>query len=428
MVLSAAMPLDGPATGFPERQHSRAELRARAKELVWYHTLRLDEHLTTPGMFALDEYIRHYLVPDHLTGLDCLDVGTGNGYWAFLMERRGARSVTATDIGDYSETDISRSIDAPPPTPAATGAFGEPFRVASALLDSHATYRIRSIYALDTHDLGTFDVVFCASVLLHLFGPLIALKRLARVCRNVLLVSTETDLTLGPDVVRFKGHEIPYVHFLPSPECLAHLVATCGFEKVLRGPTFAVTYQVPGQKAAEVLHTSVLALRSASEPAFPIPSASLCGAADRRASIEFVDVPLRVTAGDSFHIVVRVNNTSRVDWRCDGDDLRICLDVESRQERPAGATAWSTQRGSTAIADYLPAGTGTLVRVRIKAPPSDGILIIRPVVRQRGNRFDADSPEARIQLTWDRTHPSDRTPWTSAVRRRASSIVRSFNR
>src|SRR5712692_7649815 len=119
------MAFEGTIDQFPEARQGRPELLARARELAWYHTLRLDETFTTRGMFALDEFLPYYMLPDSLTGLRCLEIGTGNGYWSFQMEGRGAEHVIATDIADYSQTDFSRVPGVPlfATGPAVAGAY-----------------------------------------------------------------------------------------------------------------------------------------------------------------------------------------------------------------------------------------------------------------------------------------------------------------
>src|SRR5262249_46319894 len=148
----------------------RSELLARAKEVGWYHTLKFGEDYTTPGYFDLDEFIPYYLMPGSLQGLDCLEVGTGNGYWSFVMEKRGARRVVATDISDFSETDFSSKPDTVKMTRNKPGAFGEAYRIAATLTGTKNCYKFCSVYDLSPERVGMHDLVFCGSMLMHLFG------------------------------------------------------------------------------------------------------------------------------------------------------------------------------------------------------------------------------------------------------------------
>ena len=63
------MAFEGTIDRFPEHGRSRVELLERARQLSWYHTLRLDDTQTTQGIFALDEFQPYYLVPESLRGL-----------------------------------------------------------------------------------------------------------------------------------------------------------------------------------------------------------------------------------------------------------------------------------------------------------------------------------------------------------------------
>jgi tRNA (mo5U34)-methyltransferase len=175
------MAFEGPIKAFPE--YGRPPRHCWTVLGSWSGTTRFSRsRLTTRGTFSLDEFVPFYLLPESLEGRDCLEVGTGNGYWAFLMERRKARSVVATDIANYFDTDFSVLDGHEPlcPAPSPEGAYGEPFRVAATLLNSRVKYAICSAYDLSPQTTGSFDLVFCGSVLMHLYAPLLALQRIAR--------------------------------------------------------------------------------------------------------------------------------------------------------------------------------------------------------------------------------------------------------
>ncbi len=78
---------------FAAEQASAANERlgAGAAEIDWYHTQELAPGLVTPGMFDLRPYVERYGLPASMEGMRVLDVGTFEGFWAFEMERRGAR-------------------------------------------------------------------------------------------------------------------------------------------------------------------------------------------------------------------------------------------------------------------------------------------------------------------------------------------------
>ena len=75
------------------------ELHGQVADVQWYHSLELAPGVVTPGWFDLRPMAAKLPWPT-LTGLRCLDVGTFDGFWAFEMERRGAREVVAIDLLD----------------------------------------------------------------------------------------------------------------------------------------------------------------------------------------------------------------------------------------------------------------------------------------------------------------------------------------
>ncbi|MEY2406996.1 MAG: tRNA (mo5U34)-methyltransferase, partial [Acidimicrobiaceae bacterium] len=80
----------------------------------WYHTIELPGGVVTPGEYDLRSVVDKVGLPARLDGTRCLDVGTHDGFWAFEMERRGAREVVALDVADPAE------LDWPEPRPELT--------------------------------------------------------------------------------------------------------------------------------------------------------------------------------------------------------------------------------------------------------------------------------------------------------------------
>jgi tRNA (mo5U34)-methyltransferase len=397
------MAFEGTIDQFPEARQGRPELLARARELAWYHTLRLDEAFTTAGIFALDEFLPNYLLPDSLAGLRCLEVGAGNGYWSFQMESRGAAHVTATDIADYSQTDFSTIVGRTPLAtgPAPPGAYGEPFRVAASLLDSRVEYRLCSVYDLSPTTVGTHDLVFCASMLMHLFGPFLALQRIAEICRDAFLVTTETAPLLdGESLVMFMGHQRSYpVHFIPSPSCLVEMVRACGYERVLRGPTFMLGFRDRAANPHEIPHTTLVAQKRVAGSRLALAPPRPLDAHERRASIEIVSAPRAVAPGASFDVLVRITNGADATWHAP-PGLAPELDYEARLETTR-QVEWARAGSSRRFVDYLPAHLSTVARLRVVAPAHEGTMHIRPLVHQDGERLRGDTATCAVAVTDD---------------------------
>jgi tRNA (mo5U34)-methyltransferase len=171
---------------------------AVASNRLWYHTLELAPGLVTPGWFDLRPIVDRLPWPD-VSGKRCLDIGTYDGYWAFEMERRGAAEVVATDIDDHDRWDWPPDVRASGPERLALLAGpgkGRGFRIAKQALGSAVDRVGVSVYDLSPERIGTFDVVVCGTLLLHLREPLRALEAVRGVCRGAFLSAEQIDLPL----------------------------------------------------------------------------------------------------------------------------------------------------------------------------------------------------------------------------------------
>lgn len=164
----------------------------------WYHTIDVVPAVTTPGWFDLRPIVDQMPWPD-VRGKRCLDIGTYDGYLAFELERRGASEVVAVDVEDHLLWDWPpdyRAADLPRDPGFSGPPKGAGFRLAAQLMGSEVDWRPISIYDLDPDVLGTFDVVVCGSLLLHLRDPLRALEAVRSVTGGVFLSSEQIELSL----------------------------------------------------------------------------------------------------------------------------------------------------------------------------------------------------------------------------------------
>ncbi len=164
---------------------------------LWYHTLELPGGILTPGWFDLRGLVERLPWPE-VAGRRCLDVGTYDGFYAFELERRGAREVVATDIPDHTDWDWPASARARGGAGLAllAGQKGQGFEVARELLGSSADKRAINVYALSPQAVGHFDVVVCGSLLLHLRDPVRALEAIRSVCSGWFLSVEAISLPL----------------------------------------------------------------------------------------------------------------------------------------------------------------------------------------------------------------------------------------
>ncbi len=210
-------------------------LRREASARQWYHTIELAPGIETPGWFDLRKIAGQVPIPSSLEGKRCLDVGTFDGFWAFLMESRGAAEVVAVDVLDPERWDWPAS--AGPAAVAAVGerkGRGEGFEVARRALGSSVTRHELSIYELDRELLGSFDVVYVGSLMLHLRDPVGGLMRVREICEELLVSVDAIDLLrtrLHPrtPLATLEGVGRPW-WWKPNQAALVRMVEAAGFE------------------------------------------------------------------------------------------------------------------------------------------------------------------------------------------------------
>ena len=130
----------------------------------WFHTFALNrsEGIYTPGA-ARDHRYRVSMLPEDFAGMSVLDVGTFDGFYAFLAERRGAERVVAVDNEQYRILVASRwgvELEG-----------GEGFRAIHRLLGSAVEYRRMDAFELDRLE-ERFDLVYCFGILHRVENPL----------------------------------------------------------------------------------------------------------------------------------------------------------------------------------------------------------------------------------------------------------------
>jgi SAM-dependent methyltransferase len=163
----------------------------------WYHTIELGDGQVTRGHYDHRTVVDRFGLPASLEGMTVLDVGTGDGFFAFEMERRGADRVVAIDVPNVGACDwVPRMRPRLSARELGDSAWPDRFAFAHARLGSKVEYRHMSVYDLDPRVLGTFDLVVCGSLLLHLQNPLGALHRIRSVTAGMAIVETAiaTDL------------------------------------------------------------------------------------------------------------------------------------------------------------------------------------------------------------------------------------------
>ena len=236
-----------------------SELPTDPREVtLWYHTLDLPGY-TTPGWFDLRPIIDELPWPD-VRGKRCLDVGTYDGQLAFELERRGASEVIATDIPNHEDWDWPAAARArgQEGLAALAGPKGHGFEVARAALGSSVQKREINIYDLSPEEMGTFDVVVCGSLMLHLRDPVRALESIRSVCTGWFMSAEEVSLPLTK---LFRKWPVADVRF-SNDACQWWTVNAAGHKRMVEAAGFEVTQETRvyperfgiGHNAASVRH------------------------------------------------------------------------------------------------------------------------------------------------------------------------------
>jgi tRNA (mo5U34)-methyltransferase len=200
-------------------------LSKQVRQLPWFHSIDLGNGIVTPGEKTLDVHCAEYAAffdPVDLRGRSVIDVGAWNGAYSFEARRRGAARVLATDHCVWT-------------SPTLRGRDG--FELARSALGIEIEAREIDIQGLSSETVGTFDVVLFLGVFYHLFDPIAALERVAKLAREVLIVETHTDaLEFGsPAMVMYPGAELnndASNWWGPNPACMLALLRQFGFPKV----------------------------------------------------------------------------------------------------------------------------------------------------------------------------------------------------
>lgn len=161
----------------------------------WYHQLDLGNGVRTEGVWDVGAIADRLPWPD-VAGKRCLDIATFDGFYAFELERRGAREVVAVDISSWDQSDLSWDMRHELPWPKRLGPtwrHGGGFEIAREALGSAVDWRPINIYDLTPENVGTFDVITCGSLLLHLRDPIRALEAVRGVCDGVFMSVERVD-------------------------------------------------------------------------------------------------------------------------------------------------------------------------------------------------------------------------------------------
>ncbi|EHN09179.1 hypothetical protein PAI11_39860 [Patulibacter medicamentivorans] len=230
------------SAGTVDQDKVAAARAAIAENPVWYHAIELAPGVVTPG-FVDHRPITAKVLPDDLSGMRTIDVGTFDGHWAFSMEQRGA-AVTALDLPDFDATSwppihrerllreaAERNMQ-----------LGRGFKLAKGILGSSVERVQVDVQKLEVDDLeGEYDLVFVGAILLHLRDPVGALERLAAQLkpggRLVMMEAFSKTATLRAPrqpMASFQTLNTPFNWWVPNLATLKAWLMTAGWVDIKR--------------------------------------------------------------------------------------------------------------------------------------------------------------------------------------------------
>jgi hypothetical protein len=179
-----------------------------------YHRFDLGDGVVLRGHYDMTRYIHHYGLPDSLAGKTALDIGTASGFWAHQLARRGA-STTAIDVWD-----------------------SRVFEQVRKCVGVDVRYVQKDVYDLDP-SFGTFDFVFCGSLLLHLSDQFRVIQNIRSVCTGEAIIATA--IMSDPAVedkpyAEFAGIPAPdgdyWTYWMPNVKTIENMLLAAGFSQV----------------------------------------------------------------------------------------------------------------------------------------------------------------------------------------------------
>lgn len=220
------------------------EIRQEMQKFRWYHTIDLGNGIVTPGEYDHRPLLKYYGIPEDLSGKTVLDIGPAHGFFSFEFEKRNAQRVVAVELPRWSDHDSSPELKKTfredrtdeKSSDYLHGALDFAIRVKKSKVER----RFHSIYEISPDQIGTYDLVFCGSLLIHLSDPIRALYALRSVTREFAILSTTIDpfsLNFRPSAF-FHGTLSGQSFWAPNMKCLEQWALAAGFSRVERIATF----------------------------------------------------------------------------------------------------------------------------------------------------------------------------------------------
>jgi tRNA (mo5U34)-methyltransferase len=197
------------------------------KNVKWFHSLDLGNGLFTSGFAtqeALEKRLRSLQIPEDLTGMTFLDIGSWDGYYAFEAEARGASRVMATDYFCWVGAGWGRK---------------DGFLLAREILGSKVEDKNIEVQDLSPATVGIWDIVLFSGIFYHMRDPIQAMQAAASVASKCMIVETHIDhYDMSQPMMRYvprdpnlAGNETSN-YWRPNPAMILVLLKELGFSRV----------------------------------------------------------------------------------------------------------------------------------------------------------------------------------------------------
>ena len=373
---------------------TRDQILAELKRLEpWFHCIDLGEGLATKTKSAIGEPVDHprptwekvkVCLPDDLSGKTVLDVGCNAGFYSLEAKRRGAARVLGID----SQRNLIRQAE-----------FVRDVRGVDI------DYRRMSVYDLDPHAIGQFDVTLALGLLYHCKHLVLALEKLFIVTRELLILETAiyppkkapASFTYEVGGLQPLLHPLAYVEntpdakeaiynwFLPGIDALGALLRNIGFDSV----------EVFSQRQSD---RAIFACRKFK----PYPDSNMISYLATR--LTWIDGPARCRPGEELRFRIRAENTGYAVWLRGNDagtdkgSVHLVAHMLATDETPL---FWY-HAGAFLASDVAP-GEAAEMEIVFAAPPSSGhYLLAFDMVSEHLAWFeDLGSKVLKLELTVD---------------------------
>jgi tRNA (mo5U34)-methyltransferase len=208
---------------------TKEEIVRKVSEVpFWGQSIPLAEGIITPGRVSDNlETWKRLKLPNDLSGKTVLDIGCWDGFYSFECEKRGAK-VLAIDNCERMKRLNERQY-------AYLGNKG--FEVAKEILQSQVEFKFMDVHNISPENIGKFDIALFLGVLYHMKCPLLALEKISKVTKELLIVESEyLKIPTRVPLLRYTEgnsyNQDPTVWFIPNEACIKGMLRDAGFKKI----------------------------------------------------------------------------------------------------------------------------------------------------------------------------------------------------